>query len=71
MKEQVYLIISNCSNSYNSKKEIFQNNFKNYKEKNFLFDLKQIDWHTLSSDCKQDVNLSYKNNKTTQHTCSC
>ena len=31
-----FLIIPNCSYSYNSKKEIFQRNFKNFKEQNFL-----------------------------------
>ena len=55
-----FLIIPNCSYSYNSKKEIFQRNFKNFKEQNFLSDLKKIDWDSLFSDCKQDVDLSYK-----------
>ena len=55
-----FLIIPNCSYSYNSKKEIFQRNFKNFKEQNFLSDLKKIDWDTVFSDCKQDVDLSYK-----------
>ena len=36
-----FLIIPNCSYSYNSKKEIFQRNFKNFKEQNFLSDLKK------------------------------
>ena len=54
-----FLIITNCSYSYNSKKEIFQRNFKNFKEQNFLSDLKKVDWDTLFSDCKQDVGLSY------------
>ena len=27
---------------------------------NFLSDLKKIDWDSLFSDCKQDVDLSYK-----------
>ena len=55
-----FLIIPNRSYSYNSKKEIFQRNFKNFKEQNFLSDLKKIDWDTVFSDCKQDVDLSYK-----------
>ena len=45
--------------SYNFKK-IFQRNFKHFKEQNFLSTLK-IDYKTLFSDCKQDVDLSYKN----------
>ena len=34
-----FLIIPNCSYSYNSKKEIFQKNLKKFKEQNFLSDL--------------------------------
>ena len=45
--------------SYNFKK-IFQRNFKHFKEQNFLSTLK-MDYNTLFSDCKQDVDLSYKN----------
>ena len=56
-----FLIIPNRSYSYDSKKEIFQRNFKNFKEQNFLSDLKKIAWGTVFSDCKQDVDLSYKN----------
>ena len=55
-----FRIIQNCYYSYNSKIEIFQRNFKNFKEQNFLSDLKKIDWDSLFSDCKQDVDLSYK-----------
>ena len=55
-----FLIIPNCSYSYNSKKEIFQRVFKNFKEQNFLSDLNKLDWNSLLSDCKQDVDLSYK-----------
>ena len=55
-----FLVIPNHSYSYSSKKEIFQRNFKNFKEQNFLSDLKKIDWDTVFSDCKQDVDLSYK-----------
>ena len=36
-----FLIIPNCSYSYSSKKEIFQRNFKKFKELNFLSDLKK------------------------------
>ena len=35
-------------------------NFTNFKEQNFLSDQKKIDWDTVFSDCKQDVQLSYK-----------
>ena len=56
-----FLIIPNRSYSYDPKKEIFQRNFKNFKEQNFLSELKKIDWGTVFSDCKQDVDLSYKN----------
>ena len=38
-----FLIILNCSYSSNSKKEIFQRDFKNFKEQNFLSNLKRID----------------------------
>ena len=55
-----FLIIPNRSYSYNSKKEIFRKNFKNFKEQNFLSDLKKIDWDTVFSDCKQGIDLSYK-----------
>ena len=37
-----FLIIPNCSYSYNSKKEIFQRNFKDFKDQNFLSDLKKL-----------------------------
>ena len=36
-----FLIIPSCSYSYNSKKEILQRNFKNFKEQKFLSDLKR------------------------------
>ena len=49
-----FLIIPNCSYSYNFKKEIFQRNFKNLREK------PKTDRDSLFSDCKQDVDLSYK-----------
>ena len=55
-----FLSIPNRSYSCNSKKEIFQRNFKNFKEQNFLSGLKKIDWDIVFSDCKQDVDLSYK-----------
>ena len=35
-----FRIIPNCSNSYSSKNEIFQRNFKNFREQNFFSDLK-------------------------------
>ena len=38
-------------------KDKFQRNFKNFKEQNFPSDLKKIDWDTVFSDCKQDVDL--------------
>ena len=41
------LVTPNCSYSYNSKNEIFQRNFKNFKEKNFLSDLKNRLKHTV------------------------
>ena len=34
--------------------------WKNFEEQNFLSDLKKLDWNILLSDCKQDVDLSYK-----------
>ena len=55
-----FLVIPNHSYSYSSKKEIFQRNFKNFKEQNFLSDLKKISWGTVFSDCEQDIDLSYK-----------
>ena len=36
-----FLIIPNCSYPYNSKKQIFRRNYKNFKEENFLSDLKK------------------------------
>ena len=41
-------------------KEVFQRNFKNFKEQNFLTDLKKVDWDTVFSDCQQDIDLLYK-----------
>ena len=54
-----FFIIPNRSYSLNSK-DIFKRNFKNFKEQNFLSDLKKVDWDTVFSDCKQDIDLSYK-----------
>ena len=53
-----FFIIPNHSYSYNSKKEIFHRNVKKFKKQNFLSDLKKLDWDTLLSHCKQDVDLS-------------
>ena len=53
-----FFIIPNHSYSYNSKKEIFHRNVKKFKKQNFLSDQKKLDWDTLLSHCKQDVDLS-------------
>ena len=55
-----FVILPYHSITSNSKREILQRNFKNFSEKNFLSDLKKINWESLFSQHKQDVNLFYK-----------
>ena len=43
-----------------SKQETFHRNFKNFSKKKLLSDLKKINWESLFSQHKQDVNLFYK-----------
>ena len=55
-----FLLFQIAPNLTTPKKKFSQRNFKDFKEQNFLSDLKKIDWDTLFSDFKQDVDLSYK-----------
>ena len=55
-----FLLLWNCSYIYATiKKKSSKGTLKTFKKK-FLSDLTKVDWNTLFSDCKQHVDLSYK-----------
>ena len=55
-----FLVLTYYSFTSSTRWEILQKNFKIFRKKNFLSELKKMNWESLFSQHKQDVNLFYK-----------